>query len=409
MKGLQAGSRQLRYWGYLFFIGLATGMMTKGPIAIVLSIGTIAPYLLISTRSIKKSFQIFQNLPWVGGTAVFFLLTLPWFYMAEQASPGFLNYFFVHENFLRFLVKDYGDRYGSSHVLPYGSVWLLLLIAFLPWSLLFPVIIWKGFRGKVYRLIFTGRLNAVQQNLLLVSCWGLAPIVFFTPAHQISVSYVLPGIPGVSIVLGFLICRYATTWLSFLPTYIRWVQRAFVTGAFALIVISLAWNIPSDNILWALAIGIVCWGAYRRIQTVRTVGDPVSSAAKGAVCIAGSFAIALAVVGPYINDLVSPEELIVRIEESKFLKNTDIGFLRKVPQSAFFYANNELKQKANREEPFRAVSPKEASGSKYPFVAGANKDINKLISSHPGVFELDETDGGWSLAKRTAQEEDEAK
>lgn len=44
-----------------------------------------------------------------------------WFAACELRNPGFLPYFFVNENFLRFITPDYGDAYGNGHVYPRGA------------------------------------------------------------------------------------------------------------------------------------------------------------------------------------------------------------------------------------------------------------------------------------------------
>ena len=62
-----------RYWGYLFFIGLSIGFLSKGPLVLVLAGGTIGLWLLLS----PKRWRVFKLYPWITGIALTLLLTLP--------------------------------------------------------------------------------------------------------------------------------------------------------------------------------------------------------------------------------------------------------------------------------------------------------------------------------------------
>ena len=57
-------------------------------------------------------------------------LAVPWYVMAEQATPGFLDYFLVGEHFRRFTVSGWeGDLYGNAHTEPLGTIWLFWVYA----------------------------------------------------------------------------------------------------------------------------------------------------------------------------------------------------------------------------------------------------------------------------------------
>lgn len=95
---------------------MALGFLTKGPVALVL-MGIPLLGVLIWNRTLLRVF----TLPFHLGIPVFLLITAPWFYLAEQQNAGFIRYFFVNENFLRFLVKNYQRSvWAWSHI----SVWL---------------------------------------------------------------------------------------------------------------------------------------------------------------------------------------------------------------------------------------------------------------------------------------------
>jgi len=129
------------------------------------------------------------------GTIISIVIISPWFYFAEIENPGFIRYFFVNENFLRFFVKDYGDRYGNGHRYPYGSVWWMLLAGMLPWSI------------YLLRLIPEKKiiLREVRRNvdLQFFLCWGLSIPLFLTFMKQLHPGYILPAFPGICLTLAF--------------------------------------------------------------------------------------------------------------------------------------------------------------------------------------------------------------
>ncbi len=174
-----------------FWLGIALGFLTKGPVALIF---TALP-ILYSAVSNKNLLQI-KTLLWPPGIFLFFLVVVPWFVLAEIRTPGFLEYFFYNENFLRFFVKNYGDRYGSGHTYPYGSVWWMLFLGMLPWSLyflrLFPL------RKLIFRQI------KQSNDLRFFIVWAISIPLFLSLIKQLHPGYVLPAFPGICLSLAWL-------------------------------------------------------------------------------------------------------------------------------------------------------------------------------------------------------------
>ncbi|MEO8306653.1 MAG: glycosyltransferase family 39 protein [Pseudomonadota bacterium] len=184
-----------RIAGYAFFVGLAIGMMAKGPVALVLTFVPIGAWTLW-TRSWGK---VWSGLPWVTGTLLAAILAVPWYVAAERATPGFLEYFIVGEHWKRFVEPGWkGDLYGGAHSQPHGLIWLFWIAAALPWSL--PAIGWLvrvvTFRRDTLRTLVR---DSWQVYLLL---WTVTPMLFFTMAGNILATYVLPGIPAFALLLA---------------------------------------------------------------------------------------------------------------------------------------------------------------------------------------------------------------
>ena len=186
-------------------------MLAKGPVALVLVGLTVGLWIMLTRR-----WRLAIELPWIAGPALFLAVAAPWYLLAERATPGFLWYFLVNENFLRYLVNNYGDCYGWGRLRPYGTIWLMLLLALLPWTVLVAATLIKSARAGTLRIFrqfrwsdprpalsalarLPGELGQSDPWLAYVLIWGLTPPLFFTLARQIVWTYVLPGLPGLAI------------------------------------------------------------------------------------------------------------------------------------------------------------------------------------------------------------------
>ena len=186
-----------RVGGFAFFIGLAIGMMAKGPIAVVLTVVPIGAWTLW-TKSWREAWT---RLPWITGTLLAAVLVVPWYIAAERATPGFLDYFIVGEHWKRFVQPGWkGDLYGSGHARPRGTIWLFWIAAALPWSLV--AIGWLGRAAASRRDALATLVRDRWQCYLLL--WTIAPMLFFMLSRNILATYVLPGIPAFALLLAAL-------------------------------------------------------------------------------------------------------------------------------------------------------------------------------------------------------------
>ena len=179
-----------RLWGYAFFVGLAIGLLAKGPVAVVLTVLPIVAWVLWQ----RKWTEVWRRLPWISGLILSLILSAPWYWLAELKTPGFLDYFLVGEHWKRFTVPGWkGDLYGAAHLRPRGTIWLYGLACALPWSLILPV----QFLTARFRNRRTPCRRSEEDGWIpYLVVWMLAPMVFFTLAGNILWTYVLPGLPA---------------------------------------------------------------------------------------------------------------------------------------------------------------------------------------------------------------------
>lgn len=187
-----------RVWGWVFFLGLTIGLLAKGPLTLVLVGGPLFLWMLWSRRWV----DLWRRIPWITGTIVMLLLSVPWYVAAELKTPGFIDYFIVGEHIKRFLDPGWkGDLYGSAHEQPHGMIWLMTFYATLPWSPLALVALIPGLRrrgGKMGRPLLAA-LRDDDNRLLLLSAF--MPSLFFTLSGNILATYVLPGLPFMALLM----------------------------------------------------------------------------------------------------------------------------------------------------------------------------------------------------------------
>ena len=181
-----------RAWGYGFFLGLTIGLLAKGPLTLILAGPPIFGYCLLTCQWRR----VWQFIPWFSGTLLMLLLAVPWYLLAENHTPGFLDYFIVGEHIRRFTVASWaGDRYGSAHTAAIGTIWLFALLAVFPWGFGFLAVPFRQWRG------LRAWLMAANGRGLYWLLWALWPLVFFTPARNIIATYPLPALPAIALLL----------------------------------------------------------------------------------------------------------------------------------------------------------------------------------------------------------------
>ncbi len=194
-----AGDANSNWWGRAFFLALGLGCLAKGPVSVVL-----VGIALVGWLAITRQWKVLKRLPWISGTAIAIAVAAPWYVLAEQANPGFLRYFLINEHILRYLKHDYGDRYGGGHTQPYGASWVMLVIAFLPWTPLLIRFAIESWRAVVEVL----RRSKRDMWLTYAIVWGVTPAVFFTLCRQILVTYVVPGFAGLALAAAVVLVRW---------------------------------------------------------------------------------------------------------------------------------------------------------------------------------------------------------
>lgn len=155
---------------------LGAGMIVKGPVAFVLF-----GFPVFVDACVNNRWKAIFNVKWLYVLPVALLIAVPWFVLVEQRNPGAVEYFFVNENFRRFLYKEYGDKYGAGRETFRGMALVWTFLATLPWAL---IPIWNAVKT---------RAKPVWRDFAFLS---ISAITFFwcLPSHTL-LSYLLPVTP----------------------------------------------------------------------------------------------------------------------------------------------------------------------------------------------------------------------
>jgi len=178
-----AGDKPNAWLARLGFVACALGMLSKGLIGIALP-GLVMFVWLIWTRQFKKVLY----LPWLSGLALFAVVALPWFLLAQQTYPEFFNYMFVGQQFNRYTAATYNNP----------QPWWFYLVAL--GLLLFP---WVFFAlGQVRRVTSMTLASSIDLPAVwwrLCWAWVLAILVFFSIPHSKLVGYIVPVTPALAL------------------------------------------------------------------------------------------------------------------------------------------------------------------------------------------------------------------
>ncbi|MBX7145650.1 MAG: glycosyltransferase family 39 protein [Oligoflexia bacterium] len=372
-------------WGYGFFVSLAAGFMTKGPIAIVLCVAILLLWLILA----PTERHCLKRIPWISGALLFLILTVPWFILAERESPGLVKYFFVNENFLRYVQANYGDKYGSGHRKPYGASWVLLAIGFMPWTLALALAWWK-LRGRIRECV-----NPRAPWNAFVFSWALIPPLFFTLARQILPAYLLPAFPGLAILTAVFISQ--NNGLSVSLNQLYWfVAALFVVVSVALVPVGAWYNAPMGNLAISLAIAILVILGYRKAKKAGLHGDSVL--AVSALILVSAFASLLVVAQFKASRDKSTKYIFEYIEQHPHLTPERVAVLYGHPFSAYFYGA------AADPDPVLVAphSPDQVLNSEADHILLKIGDVPRLSAETSAAFEKETQVGKWVLMRRKA-------
>ena len=181
-------------WGLAAIAAL--NVLTKGLIGLVFPAAIIGLYLLL-TGNLKHLLRMRL----LSSFAVLLVIAAPWHIAAALENPpagqsrGFLWFYFINEQFLRYLGKRVPPDYDT---VPLVVFWGLMLVWLFPWSaFVFQSLAEVPHRWGEWR----SGMNRRQRAMLLYAIWAAVILVFFSFSTR-QEYYAIPALPGLALLIG---------------------------------------------------------------------------------------------------------------------------------------------------------------------------------------------------------------
>jgi hypothetical protein len=201
LRVLDENESHQRIWAFLLALTLAVGLLLKSLIGILFPVAAALIYLSITRQLFSAA--VWRRLHPFAGLLIVIVVAAPWHILATLRNPpyfaftlhsgpaqyhGFLWFFFINEQLLRFLNTRYPRDYNT---VPRLYFWLLNLVWLFPWSLYFPAVAKLSFKP----------VDRAGRTRLLALCWAGFLLIFFTFSTT-QEYYSMPCYPALALLLG---------------------------------------------------------------------------------------------------------------------------------------------------------------------------------------------------------------
>ncbi len=244
-KGVRQG------WWFLSATACGLGLLTKGPVALVLIAMPLVLYTFLEPRCARPCWR-----DWTLFVLLAAALAAPWYVAVMMQVPDFAYTFFWRHHVERFL-RPFDHQKPAWFYLP-G-----LLAGMLPWTLLLP-----GFlRFLSRRSLHAARRRPPALGFFLLS--SLLCLVFFSASGCKRPAYILPAMPPLALALGCYLNLLVPRPRRQTDTGIRllWQWRSRLAGLATLLVLILALailtlvgfkHLLSPSTVWILVLLAAC-------------------------------------------------------------------------------------------------------------------------------------------------------
>jgi 4-amino-4-deoxy-L-arabinose transferase-like glycosyltransferase len=209
-------------WYLTVYIFSALAVLTKGPVGIVL------PGLVIIAFSIYMGNVrvLLREMRLIRGGVIFLLITLPWYILVTLFNgQTYIDSFFGYHNIERF------TSVVNNHSAPWYFYFLVVPIAFLPWSAHLPIAM---ARLRFWRVQDWRQQPRSRQLGMFALIWFAVIFGFFTIAVTKLPSYTIPLLPAAGILVGLFWSDQLTqprtskaAWISHVVNILLFVALAF--------------------------------------------------------------------------------------------------------------------------------------------------------------------------------------
>ena len=201
LRALDEEEPHPRFWAFVLAVNLGLGLLLKSLIGVLFPLAAGVIYLWLTHQLFSA--RTWRRLRPFTGLLIILLIAAPWHILATLRNPpyfdftlhsgpgeyhGFLWFFFINEQLLRFLNLRYPRDYDT---VPRLYFWLFHLVWLFPWSVYFPAIARLSFKP----------IDRAGRTRLLALCWAGFVLIFFTFSTT-QEYYSMPCYPALALLLG---------------------------------------------------------------------------------------------------------------------------------------------------------------------------------------------------------------
>ncbi len=243
LRAIDEDEARPRWWAFVLAASLGTSLLFKSLVGVVFPIAAALIYLGVTGQLFQA--KIWRALHPLSGLVVVLLIAAPWHILAALRNPphfdftmrsapgeyhGFLWFYFINEQLLRFLNMRYPRDYDT---VPRLYFWGFHLLWLFPWSVYLPA---------VFKLSYKA-LDRAGKVRLLALCWIGFILVFFTFSTT-QEYYSMPCYPALALLLGSAMAA-GGNWIGYGT---RVLCGIFIAAAAAVLTLYfLAWNLPTPG------------------------------------------------------------------------------------------------------------------------------------------------------------------
>jgi 4-amino-4-deoxy-L-arabinose transferase-like glycosyltransferase len=177
-----------RTWTLWFsYVFAALAFLTKGLMGLAFPAMIIGIWILCLRR-----WRLILRMRLITGLIIFALIISPWLYLAQMQNSSFLDYFFVIQQFSRYLTPHF-----NMHQ-PFYYYAVIVILGIMPWTIFF----FQSMRFTIKGLRTEGLQK--QDKELFIFLWPLLIFIFFSIPESKIPGYIIPVFPPIAM----LIARY---------------------------------------------------------------------------------------------------------------------------------------------------------------------------------------------------------
>lgn len=201
LRALDEEEKRPRLWAAILAACLGTGLLLKSLVGVVFPVAAALIYLFVTRQFLLRRTR--QRLRPISGFVIAMVIALPWHVLATLRNPpyfawtlksgpglyhGFLWFYFINEQLLRFLNLRYPRDYNT---VPRLYFWLFHFLWLFPWSVYLPAVSKLSFKP----------VDRAGRTRLLALCWTGFILLFFTFSTT-QEYYSMPCYPALALLLG---------------------------------------------------------------------------------------------------------------------------------------------------------------------------------------------------------------